>query len=221
MKNIFRIITIVILAIASTQVNGQFILSQTIIPPNPTTNDTITILASCAFPSGGCDEHTQGQFINGNTISAFALHCLGPLTVICYYTDTFTILPLAAGNYSFIFQLDAGYGPAPCTPGIVPGPTDTLNFTVTPATGINNEITENVFSIYPNPSHENIWIRSDEKGMLKGVIEIFSVEGKLISSHELTESMQALSIIELQNGFYFVKLITCEGYEHWLEFIKN
>ncbi|HMT29337.1 MAG TPA: T9SS type A sorting domain-containing protein [Bacteroidia bacterium] len=221
MKNLFRIITIVILAIASTQVNGQFILSQTIIPANPTTNDTITILVSCAFPSGGCEEHTQGQFVNGNNISAFALHCLGPLSVICYDTDTFTIPPLAAGNYSFAFQLDAGFGPAPCSPGIVPGPTDTLNFTVTLATGIQDEIAEDVVSIYPNPSHENIWISSNENGALKGEIEIFSVEGKLISSHQLTERKQELSIKELQNGFYLVKLITDEGYEHWLEFIKN
>lgn len=104
----------------SNDINAQYIFSLSVVPSNPSTNDTVTILASCSFPSAGCDEHTQYHFVNGNSIPAGALHCLGFMTVICNHTDTFTISPLAAGNYTFNFQLDAGYLPAPVLPVLCP-----------------------------------------------------------------------------------------------------
>ncbi|MBL0342746.1 MAG: T9SS type A sorting domain-containing protein [Bacteroidetes bacterium] len=221
MKNLFQSIALLFLILTSYKSQGQFIQSLTISPSNPTTADTITILAECAFPSGGCEEHTQGSFVNGSIISGFAIHCLGPLTVICYYTDTFQIAPLAAGNYSFIFQLDAGFGPSPCTPGIVPGPTDTLNFTVTLSSGQNNELLDKSFSVYPNPVNDLIYLTQSDSKSQHHTIEILSVDGKTVLTKPISNLSEPISVKELQNGFYFIKLKTLYNHFVWLKFIKS
>lgn len=221
MKHFFRIILLVVLILPVTQSKGQYILSLTNSPTVPTTNDTVTIFASCAFPSAGCDVFNQGSFVNGNTINAYALHCIGILTVICYATDTFKIPPLPAGNYSFIFQLDAGLAPAPCTPGIVPGPSDTLHFTVISASGIPENEANNLFSVYPNPAYDVIHIRSNEKSLASGQLELFSVEGKKIFTTTLIHPEESVPVHQLQNGFYLLKLTTRDGFEYWQEFIKH
>src|SRR5262245_44798043 len=115
---------------------AQWIGTITVSPPAPTTQDSIKILVDCSFPSGSCDPYLASVFINGNDIYGNALHCLGMLTVICSYTDTFALPPMPAGNYNFHMQLNAGGGPAPCTAGINPGPVDSLSFTVTQPMGI-------------------------------------------------------------------------------------
>lgn len=133
----FTLLTILILC-QSYSIKAQWINSITTIPIAPTTNDTILIIADCMFSSGSCDQHTQGYFINGTIIDAWALHCTGMLTVICSHTDTFKINPLPAGNYKFRFQLDQGQLPSPCTPGFVPGPHDSLTFTVQQFMSVND-----------------------------------------------------------------------------------
>src|SRR5688572_14679142 len=117
--------------LAGLQLHAQSIISIYSVPANPTTADDIYILVDVQFNSGGCNVWQQSHsFSSAFNIDAYAMHCLGPLAVICNYTDTFHLGLLAAGNYTFSFHLDNGFGGPPCTPGIVPGPTDSYNFTV-------------------------------------------------------------------------------------------
>ncbi len=206
MKKIILFIALMFLLISNGTVQAQYILSLTISPTNPTTNDTITIYAECAFPSGNCDEHTQGEFINGNIISAFSLHCLGPLTVICQDTDTFTFPPLPAGNYSFIFQLDAGFGSVPCTPGIVPGPSDTLDFVVDVANGIENPGQINDLEISPNPVSEELVFHYGGNLEQIGVTDI---SGKQIIVQKVFSSNENTFIYDVSNlskGVYLISI---------------
>jgi hypothetical protein len=221
MKNLLTISTFVFLTLLSSTSFGQYILSLNVSPSNPTTNDTVTILASCAFPSAGCDDHSQYYFVNGTTINAGALHCLGLATVICYYTDTFTIPPLPAGNYSFIFQVDAGLGPSPCTPGIVAGPTDSVNFIVSNASGVAENETSNFISIHPNPAHELLWITNGYSNKLYAVAEIYDVQGKFIKSFEMKSNSDAITVQELPNGFYIIKITTTDGFVYRNKFMKD
>jgi len=122
---------ILVLVMASTlSLRAQFINSLEVLPANPTTEDTLTLLAHCTFSSMGCAVYTQYINVVGNDIYTQALHCVGMATAMCDYTDTFIVDPVAAGTYRFIFQVDAGFGGPPCTPGIAPGPSDTLVFVV-------------------------------------------------------------------------------------------
>jgi hypothetical protein len=116
-------------------IQAQTINSLTVVPASPTPSDTIYVYADCIFPYTGCSDKTQFLTVNGNTFSTYAMHCMGMLTALCNETDTFKINPLPAGSYTFIFQVDAGQGQTPCTPGIVPGPVDSVVFHVSVTSG--------------------------------------------------------------------------------------
>lgn len=208
MKTIKLLCVMSLLLISSLSVNAQYILSLSVSPANPTTNDTITIYAECAYPSASCDEHTQIHYINGTTILASTIHCVGPMTVICYDTDTFSIGSLPAGTYNFILQVDAGFGPSPCTPGIVAGPSDTLTFVVDLAIGIEDSPSDDLSIIYPNPAKDFIEISFTES---EALIEISSITGQLIQSSVQKNNGnggQKYDVSELASGTYFISIKT-------------
>lgn len=164
---------------------------------SPTTNDTVTFYVALSFPSGTCDQHYQGLNINVNKIEAFALHCLGMLTYICNHTDTFKVNPLPAGSYSFHFQLDAGMLPSPCTPGIIPGPSDSITFVVSPLTGIN-DAAEEWINVNWNGNELIIENNFEEKCQLV----ILDVSGKLIRSEIVNPGNFRLNVAALSKGRY-------------------
>ena len=190
---------------------AQSIQSLTVIPSNPTTADTIMLLASCTFPSGSCDQHTQFSSMNGNLIDSYALHCLGPLSVICNYTDTFIVNPLPAGNYIFRFQVDVGIGPVPCTPGFVPGPNDTIAFTVSPFVGVNEYISQDEISIFPNPVTNEFNVKGVAIEQYPLTLSIFSQEGKLVKQVSVEDEKTTISLNQLPNAMYQVRITKNNG----------
>jgi hypothetical protein len=193
----------------SLQIHAQMINNIYSVPANPTTSDFVYMLVDCQFTSSGCGAHTQGQsFITANSIGAWALHCLGPLATICNYTDTFPLGILPAGNYTFSFQLDEGFGGPPCTPGIVAGPSDSYNFTVSVPTS-EAELEENTFTVYPNPAAEELRIKNAEL-KIDGV-EIYNTHGEKVFSQQPAAKGQQQFIIDVSRfspGLYFAKLMT-------------
>jgi Secretion system C-terminal sorting domain len=129
-------------------INAQQIVGLDVYPPSPVAGYPVTLIADACFPYGGCNMKSLTINQNGNDFITYAIHCLGPLTYICYDTDSFQIGSLAAGNYRFIYSVDAGYFPPPCTPGIVPGPSDTLLFTVSPSTAVEDVASNKKTDIY-------------------------------------------------------------------------
>lgn len=77
-------------------------------------------------------------------------------------------------------------------------------------TGINQIINPNDFvNVYPNPVVDNIKIES--KGVNIQQIELFSLEGRLILSLPTVENYNNISLTELQNGFYIIRVKTDVG----------
>jgi len=68
------------------------------------------------------------------------------------------------------------------------------------------------FNIYPNPAGNELQVTSYE--LRDGVIEIYDVYGRKISSHHLitSSSHHTINISSLSSGIYFIKLITEQGY---------
>jgi hypothetical protein len=202
---------LLIFLLIGSQIQAQTILNIYSVPANPTTADSVTIFADCQFNSGTCNQHTQGHgFMTATDIGAWALHCLGALTVICTHTDTFPLGILPAGNYNFTFTLDEGFGGPPCTPGIVPGPNDTYSFTVSLPTSMEEQ-DENAFTMYPNPANSELRIQNAEL-RIKG-IDIYSAFGKKLSSQQPTASSQEQVVIDVSafpTGIYFVQLKTAD-----------
>ncbi len=200
---------------------SQTILSLTIIPPNPTPTDTLSFLAECMFPSGNCDDHTQFISITGTDIIAGALHCLGPLSVICNYTDTFVVNPLPAGNYTFNFQLDAGFGTSPCTPGIVPGPNQSLNFVVAPFTDITEYIATDEAMLFPNPFNNQFRLRGISQENFPVYVEVFSADGKRVKAETLTDINSEFKTGNLPEATYQVYITTKNNERLIIPALKN
>ncbi|HQF28933.1 MAG TPA: T9SS type A sorting domain-containing protein [Bacteroidia bacterium] len=179
---------------------AQFIDQISVFPPNPTTNDEIHFIANCYFGSGTCDQKSQYISINGSEISASAIHCLGMLTYICNETDSFYIGYLPTGTYQVNFQLNAGSGPVPCTPGIVPGPSDSLTFTVQSATGIT-EIGKSLVKISPNPTRGKAVVSISGTDFI-GKMEVRNLTGALLKEWNTYNRELSIDLSNLAPGVY-------------------
>jgi hypothetical protein len=77
--------------------------------------------------------------------------------------------------------------------------------------GVNDNIIVR-FNIYPNPARNELLITNYE--LRDGIIEIYDVFGRIISSHHLiaSSSHHTINISSLSFGVYFVRLIDEQGY---------
>ena len=202
-KNYFLLI---LFLVSSSFAQAQYILSMQVTPANPTVNNPVTIIAECAFPSGDCYDKTTGFSVNGNHIYANALHCLGLATFICTEPDTFIIPPLTAGTYWFHFNLDAGLSPGPCTPGIVPGAIDSIQFTVTQTTSLP-DYQPAAIGIFPNPSNDLITISG--AGTMQ--VQIIETSGRLVMEFPEATDGQQLDLSPLAAGTYVIRVVSDFG----------
>jgi hypothetical protein len=186
-----------------SEVQAQWINGLSISPSNPTTADSIYAYADCSFTAGGCPPWTMNHSINGSNISANALHCVGMLTVICQYTDTFSLGTLPAGTYTFTFQVDEGHGGPPCTAGIVPGPSASITFTVSVATSVPQISGDNMFSFAPNPVEDKIMFMNKTKAAMP--VRIFDVTGKTVMEKIISAAGEEISVSDLIPGIYFLE----------------
>lgn len=200
------------------QSRAQFIQQISVIPSNPTTNDQIVVLVDAGFSSGTCEENTQwGGFTASNRYEASTLHCIGMLTYICYDTDSFNLGSLPPGNYRFIVTVDAGGYPSPCTPGIAPGGIDSIDFTVSTATGLSErEKTE--IMLTPNPVKEHVLVTGNfEEG--KGMFVFNTVEGKEVL--RISATSKAIDLSSWASGIYFVRYLSETGLSQAVRLVKD
>ncbi|MBP9151942.1 MAG: T9SS type A sorting domain-containing protein [Flavobacteriales bacterium] len=195
MKPLFSFL---LFSLFSFQLFAQGMISSiSVVPANPTVADNVEIHVDVQFTSSDCQPDNQGHFVNGTTISASALHCVGMLTAICNTTDVFEIGQLPAGTYTFDFTLSSGFGGSGCSPGFVPDDSDQLQFTVSGTVGID-EISFDESIAYPNPSTGMIFLKtpSSELGYLN------TLSGKTIL--ELSCGTKQIDLSELSSGVYIL-----------------
>ncbi|MBI1287452.1 MAG: T9SS type A sorting domain-containing protein [Flavobacteriales bacterium] len=175
------------------------ITSITVSPANPNESDDISIYVNVQLPNSGCDVQTQAHGLQGNTIGASALHCMGLLTAICNTTDTFQIGQLPAGNYTFDFTLSSGSGSPNCSPGIVPDDNDQLQFTVSTAVGIENVKTEKL-TVFPNPTTDFLSV-----GHGNSPCRIISMDGQEVGN-QIIPNDGRIDVQNLPSGLYIFEL---------------
>jgi hypothetical protein len=200
-----------VLVLFSTIAQAQWIQTITTVPPAPTSNDTIRIVAHCVFPSGSCSEHAKFISVNGNTIDAYAIHCLGMLSVICNYTDTFIVSPLPAGNYTFRMTLEAGSLPAPCAPIGLPSSYDSLQFVVIPATGIGEFIGRDDIKAIPNPASGSFILSGLHTSDYPATLQLFTTEGKKALAQSVFNNDEQIKVDNLPSGMYQLHLTSKTG----------
>ena len=140
------------------------------------------------------------MFQSGNSISADAIHCLGAASFICNDKDTFNLGLLPAGTYTFYYQVDAGMGPSPCTPGIVAGPTDSLTFVVNLASG-NQELAKGIFELFPNPASNTLHLKLNSD-LTDGAYRIINNQGALVLKSMINGKSMQIDISQLSVGLY-------------------
>jgi hypothetical protein len=120
---------------------------------------------------------------------------------ICSSIDTFMLGQLPVGNYMTHFQLDMGMGPSPCSPGIVPGPTDSIAFTITTSTGLP-QIGTQVIQLYPNPGKDGFTLHYT--GTAETLVEVTDLGGRVIHRIPAMHSGDQINLDNLQAGTYLV-----------------
>lgn len=191
---------------------GQWIQSFTVIPSNPTTSDTVRILAYCMFPSTGCSDHVQYFSVAGNEIDAYAHHCVGLLTMICFHTDTFVIPPLPVpGNFLFRFTLDIGQGTVPCLPGMIPTQKDSITFQVSLPVSISEWIHGEAVKAVPNPSAGAFLLEGLAEHQYPVTATLSGVDGKLLRDMIIQKPKELLDLQSLTAGWYHLSMVAATG----------
>jgi hypothetical protein len=106
-------------------------------------------------------------------------------------TNTFT-QTLSAGQYYLEF-----YATPSITSYLYP-----YSFTIQNTLSINDNLVDNTFSIYPNPTNSKVNIKSEIKFDL---VEIYNVLGQKVLSSKISEN-QEVDMSLLTSGTYFLKL---------------
>lgn len=160
--------------------NGQTILTLSATPSQPTPNDHVKVIIDLAFPSGGCSFISEQHSINGNTITAFVYHCLGPLSYICNISDTIDLGPLPTGSYTLETKLMAG---AMGTNGNCNSFTETdqynMNLSVSQTTGIT-ELTGIKPQLIFDPTTKDIRLRTSDSAIY--LVDLLDLTGKIVFS---------------------------------------
>ena len=196
-------LTVIFMFSLTNQSHAQSINSINISPQNPTEQDSVFIMVSCTFSGSSCDSSLDYLSVNNHIIYASTTHCMGMLPTTCDATDTFVVSGLPAGSYTFIVNVNQGYLPS-CTPGIVPGPTDSLVFNVAVSNDIPIIARDNELLIYPNISTGMIFLRSPAK-FFDAEFVVYSINGNEVFKIK-TSGQDTRIDLDLEPGSYYCQL---------------
>ncbi len=92
-----------------------------------------------------------------------------------------------------------------------------------PSSASVEEQTALTFSVYPNPANDVISISMDHQLAENGTVQIFSVDGQLVSTNvfSLGSTQKEVAIEDLNSGVYFVQLTSGNSVSKMIQFIKK
>lgn len=174
-----------------------------IIPTQPTSTDFVQLVAQTVFPSSGCDRTRDTVVINSWEIHVQAFHTLGPLTVICNASDTFSLGQLPAGQYTLIYDLFDD----PTTQLL---DSDTLYFSIQQVSTRQKILQYDNIVVFPNPASSQIIIQPQNEED-KYSFELYSFDGRLITKESNCIGRKELITSDLQKGIYFLAISNITG----------
>jgi hypothetical protein len=103
MKKLFPSVLFVFLMTLSAQ--AVYVDSLKIIPTNPTSVDTVKVIAFTTLVSSPCPLKTSSVEVIDDTIKVRASHNLGPFWLFCNSIDTLILGVFEPGNYELHYHL--------------------------------------------------------------------------------------------------------------------
>ncbi|MCQ2284570.1 MAG: T9SS type A sorting domain-containing protein, partial [Bacteroidales bacterium] len=73
-------------------------------------------------------------------------------------------------------------------------------------TGLNEYLSENDVEIYPNPAENTLFINFDNNQYNVSNIQLFDINGRLISSEQVEANVNSINVSNLTSGCYFIRL---------------
>jgi hypothetical protein len=204
MKKIYTFLFL-LLALQSAQAQYGTINSMTIIPANPTTVDTVKLIAdvtvgysSCWLVGGNFSSPSPGNYM------VDAYYCMGMLAALCNSTDTFTfgVLPSGTNNIYMLLRSAQSGGPDPCTL-FSPLDTDTVQVFISTSTGITNDKTGTLQIVRMNG--DGFVIKGMERMQGDKDFALYSIDGKMVYHKILSEGENKINPA-FSPGIYFYRL---------------
>lgn len=198
---------------------SQVVDSVVFFPPNPTYNDTVTILCYVKYPSVGCQVVSKESYYGfNNSIILKAFHCGGPISMICYTVDTF-IVPMPKyfpGTYT-IYYMPGFVTEYPCqfpmpNGDTIPYPSTVYSkeIVVSPPLNINiNKVQNKFINVFPNPASVQITVTGYYS--LPATIRIYDIAGKLLLNKNLASHYEQIDIHALPLGIFIYQLTDASG----------
>jgi len=192
---------------------------------NPSGVTTNTILVSAAnaglftFTITGTSAQGCSKSITANLvgIATPTINVTATPSVICAGSSA-TLTATGATSYTWSNGVANGTGFTPTTTATytvtgtsaVGGCTNTAVSTVSvnPCTGIHENVSNAVFSVYPNPSNGNFTVQSS---VFPAMLVMYDVTGKQVVRKDITELETQVNVAQLNNGIYYISLIAESG----------
>jgi hypothetical protein len=218
MKKINKLCICIFLLISIKSVKSQMVIDSirllNILPIS--TLDTIYFKFCTTAPDAGTT-YTSSLTVSGNTILPNIKTCSGiGLSILVPIKVIFKINPKSQGVYKIVANLKSyimSFATSSCTV-LTGSDKDSLNFTVVQANGIKeNEVLSNL-TLSPNPSNGIVIINYKGESSFKGNYTLIDVNRKEIIKEQIVienGSEKSINIVNLSNGFYFIRLTTEMG----------
>jgi hypothetical protein len=87
-------------------------------------------------------------------------------------------------------------------------------------TGIRENIVNNNFAVFPNPSNDKITVEYPAFGNKDEMIDIYNIQGQLLTHMAMLQTKTTIDVSAYTNGMYFVK-VKSENGSRVNKFIKN
>ena len=183
----------------ATFINGADVVSY---DPEMADNDLYLITTDTAgrrFPT-----HTSGQIIPMVTLTVNGMPTIGEIRILDN-NSTLAKAPALLGSLDSFIQVDVIDNGTFLFANEFSGLTGTVFYNFGTLGVLENELTENTVSVYPNPASEVIHISSTTE-LTK--IELYDVLGKRVLT---TNKPQEIKIDHLKSGIYLLKIYASKG----------
>lgn len=147
------------------------------------------------------------------------------------YPDDFTLTLLSGNNYSVsnsIITPDVGFlgsltASIMVNDGTDDSPAYEIIVQVNAITGLGKEDKFGSFSIFPNPSSDNIYIIFHQDIAEASVLQLHNLEGKMVSERNFepleANSNHTIQVGDIPSGMYIMSLMTSRGLQHFKKVI--